>query len=102
MEPPIQGLNLRSMVLLLAMSFRRMLWGRTRAWGSGRLVLGKDRAGAGEDWEATGGRFCSGGQNTRGLGRRTDLVLKNSTRTGVKALVGGRFLPVESSGKALD
>lgn len=25
MEPPIQGLNLRSMVLLLAMSFRRML-----------------------------------------------------------------------------
>lgn len=27
MEPPIQGLNRRSMVLLLAMSFRRMLYG---------------------------------------------------------------------------
>lgn len=29
MEPPIQGLNLRSMVLLLAISFSRMLWGGT-------------------------------------------------------------------------
>lgn len=32
MEPPIQGLNLRSMVLLLAMSFSRMLWGRKGSW----------------------------------------------------------------------
>lgn len=35
MEPPIQGLNFRSMVLLLAMSLSRMLWGRQeglRAW----------------------------------------------------------------------
>lgn len=28
MEPPIQGLKRRSMVLLLAMSFSRMLWGK--------------------------------------------------------------------------
>lgn len=33
MEPPIQGLNLRSMVLLLAMSFSRMLWWGKGDWG---------------------------------------------------------------------
>lgn len=59
MEPPIQGLNLRSMVLLLAMSFSRMLWGERGAGGGGgeadTWVLGRDRAGSGEDWEVTGG-----------------------------------------------
>lgn len=45
MEPPIQGLNLRSMVLLLAISLSRMLWGRKKGlgemdiwfWGGTRL-----------------------------------------------------------------
>lgn len=41
MEPPIQGLNLRSMVLLLAMSLRRMLWGRKGGLGSGHLDSGE-------------------------------------------------------------
>lgn len=60
MEPPIQGLNLRSMVLLLAMSFSRMLWGEREGQageggGGNTWVLGRDRAGSGEDWEVTGG-----------------------------------------------
>lgn len=46
MEPPIQGLNLRSMVLLLAMSFSRMLWGERGAGGSRHLGSGK-----GEGWK---------------------------------------------------
>lgn len=41
MEPPIQGLNLRSMVLLLAMSFRRMLCGEKGARGSRHVGSGK-------------------------------------------------------------
>lgn len=39
MEPPIQGLNLLSMVLLLAISFRRMLWGGGRGGGVRGVVL---------------------------------------------------------------
>lgn len=52
MEPPIQGLNLRSMVLLLAMSFSRMLWGRK---GSGRKWTSRSWAGTrlGRQEEAT-------------------------------------------------
>lgn len=48
MEPPIQGLNLRSMVLLLAMSFSRMLWWGKRDWGkraSRSWILGTDKVG---------------------------------------------------------
>lgn len=41
MEPPIQGLKRRSMVLLLAISFRRMLW----SWGGG---------GKRDNWEPLG------------------------------------------------
>lgn len=56
MEPPIQGLNLRSMVLLLAMSFSLMLWGERRARGSRHLGseegegLGWGRLGSHRGW----------------------------------------------------
>lgn len=63
MEPPIQGLNLRSMVLLLAMSFSLMLWGERGAGESRHLASGKGQGWGREDWEATAGRGHSGGQN---------------------------------------
>lgn len=47
MEPPIQGLKRRSMVLLLAMSFSRMLWEEGGHWES----LGGQLRNTGGNWE---------------------------------------------------
>lgn len=55
MEPPIQGLNLRSMVLLLAMSFSLMLYEERRAGGSRHLVLGSGK-GQGSEWGGHSGK----------------------------------------------
>lgn len=79
MEPPIQGLNLRSMVLLLAMSFSRMLWGERGAGGSRHL-----RSGKGQGWKwGSLGSHRRGGVGSGGLeallpvGRRKGGVLKS-------------------------
>lgn len=77
MEPPIQGLNLRSMVLLLAMSFSRMLWGERRAARSRQLGSGKEEDWGWERFGSHGGRVFYGGQNTRHLGRRKNLFPKD-------------------------
>lgn len=98
MEPPIQGLNLRSMVLLLAMSFSRMLWGERGAGGSRHLGSGK---GQGWKWGSLGSH------RGRGLlwwpealllgkeeGRRPEELSQDPGRGGP--------LPAGSSGKARD
>ena len=97
MEPPIQGLNLRSMVLLLAMSFSLMLWDERRARGSRHLVLGSGK-GQGLEWRGHSGKEPLWWPEYWLNGRRKDLVLKGWP----SALAEGGLLPVESSGKALD